>query len=69
MLKPGNKVPALMLPLTNDAQYDLAKQNADNFKLVVFYRGKHCPICKTYLEELAGKLDQFTKRGISVVAV
>lgn len=69
MLKPGNKVPALTLPLTNNTQYDLAKQDSDNFKLVIFYRGKHCPICKMYLEELAGKLDEFTKRGISVVAV
>ena len=69
MLKPGQKVPALDLPLTIGAQYDLAKQNPDNFKIVVFYRGKHCPICKGYLKEWADKLDEFTQRGINVVAV
>ena len=37
--------------------------------MVVFYRGKHCPVCRRYLTELSGKLDQFTKRGINVVAV
>lgn len=69
MLKPKTKVPALKLPLTIDAEYDLAKQTPENFTLVVFYRGKHCPICKGYLKDLAGKLDEFTKRGINTVAV
>ncbi|MBV7267065.1 peroxiredoxin-like family protein [Erythrobacter ani] len=69
MLRPGQKVPALDLPLTIDAQYDLAKQSPENFTLAVFYRGRHCPICKGYLEELGGKLGEFTERGINVVAV
>ncbi|MEE4538540.1 MAG: peroxiredoxin-like family protein [Erythrobacter sp.] len=69
MLKPGQKVPSLDLELTIDAQYDLAKQDPENFTMVVFYRGKHCPICKGYLEELGSKLDRFTKHGINVVAV
>ncbi|GMN01460.1 peroxiredoxin-like family protein [Erythrobacter sp. MTPC3] len=69
MLKPKTKVPALNLPLTIDAEYDLAKQTPENFTLVVFYRGKHCPICKKYLEELGSKLGEFTKRGINTVAV
>ncbi len=69
MLKPGQKVPALDLPLTIDAQYDLSKQSPEHFTLVVFYRGKHCPICKNQLAELGGRLDEFTKRGVNVVAV
>ena len=69
MIKPGDKVPALNLPLTIDAEYDLSKQSPDNFTLVVFYRGKHCPICKGQLKTLAGKLGEFTKRGINTVAV
>jgi peroxiredoxin len=35
----------------------------------VFYRGLHCPICKTQLRELESKLDEFDKRGVAVVAV
>lgn len=69
MIKPGTKVPDLKLELTIGAQYDLAKQHPDHFTLVVFFRGKHCPICKRQLEELGSKLGDFTKRGINVVAV
>lgn len=69
MLKPGQKTPALDLPLTIDARYELSKQNPDKFTLVVFYRGKHCPICKTYLTELAKRLRDFADRGVNVVSV
>ena len=69
MLTPDHKVPALDLPLTIGARYDLSKQHPDNFTMLVFYRGKHCPICKNYLKELSGKLEEFTKRGINVAAV
>lgn len=68
MIIPGQPVPALDLPLTIGAQYDLAKQHPKNFTLVMFYRGKHCPICRGYLKELAGKLGDFSERGINVVA-
>lgn len=69
MLKPGQKTPDLRLPLTIQAQFDLAKQQPENFTMLVFYRGKHCPICKSYLEELAGKLDKFTGQGITPFAI
>ncbi|MFL0356590.1 peroxiredoxin-like family protein [Erythrobacter sp. GH1-10] len=69
MIKPGSEVPSLDLPLTIGAQYDLAKQNPDHFTAVVFYRGKHCPICKGYLKQWSEKLDDFTRLGINVVAV
>jgi peroxiredoxin len=69
LIKPKTKVPNLDLELTIDAQYDLSKQEPENFTLVVMYRGKHCPICKSQLEELGSKLDKFTERGINTVAV
>ena len=69
MLKPGDKVPDLELPLTIDASFDLGSQSPDAFTMLVFYRGKHCPICKRYLEELGGRLSDFTERGINVFAV
>ena len=69
MLKPGAPVPDLDLPLTIGARYDLSRQKPDNFTLVVFYRGKHCPICRGQLKDLSGKLDQFTEAGVNVVAV
>ena len=69
MLIPGQKAPDLELPLTIDAKFALADQTPDNFTMLVFYRGKHCPICKKYLEEIGGKLDAITERGINVFAV
>lgn len=68
MIKPGTQVPSLALELTIGAQYELSKQDPDNFTLVLMYRGKHCPVCKKQLTELGGKLDEFTKRGINCVA-
>ena len=69
MLKPGQPVPALDLPLTIEARFELDKQSPENFTMLVFYRGKHCPICKKYLTELGSKLDKFTDKGINVFAI
>ncbi|MGB3752736.1 MAG: peroxiredoxin-like family protein [Parerythrobacter sp.] len=69
MLKPGQKVPDLELPLTIQARFDLYSQSPDAFTMLVFYRGKHCPICRNYLEELGGRLSDFTDRGISPFAI
>ncbi len=69
MLKPGQPIPALDLPLTIEARFELEKQDPENFTMLVFYRGKHCPICKKYLTELGGKLDEFTDKGINVFAI
>ena len=35
----------------------------------VFYRGLHCPICRTQMADLEAKLPDFVKRGVGVVAV
>lgn len=69
MLKPGQEVPSLDLPLTIGAQYDLAKQRPENFTLVAFYRGSHCPICRSYLEEMGGKVAALSEHGVNPVAV
>ena len=42
---------------------------AGDWKMLVVYRGKHCPICRTYLKTLDGLLDQFNNAGTEVVAV
>jgi peroxiredoxin len=39
------------------------------WKLVVVYRGKHCPICKTYLKTLDGLLDEFKTIDTDVIAI
>ena len=69
MIKPGDKAPEIELPLTIDARFHLSKQEPEAFTMLVFYRGKHCPICKRYLEEIGGRLSDFTDRGVNVFAI
>ncbi|RDC59951.1 hypothetical protein HME9302_01148 [Alteripontixanthobacter maritimus] len=69
MLKPNQTVPTLELPLTIDARFSLADQTPHTFTMLVFYRGKHCPICKKYLTEIGSKLGVITKRGINPFAI
>ncbi|MEO5658668.1 MAG: redoxin domain-containing protein, partial [Polaromonas sp.] len=41
----------------------------DGWRMLVVYRGKHCPLCKTYLDTLQTMLDDFSASQISVCAV
>ena len=47
VLKPRQPVPALEVD-TLDGPWSLADQSSENFTMVVFYRGLHCPICSRY---------------------
>ncbi len=51
------------------ARFSLVDETPETFTLVVFYRGYHCPICRSQLKELEANLPEFEKRGVSVVAL
>ncbi|MEX3934414.1 peroxiredoxin-like family protein [Paraburkholderia phymatum] len=68
-LKPRAPVPALNVAMTNGSSWQLAGRRPEQFTMIVFYRGLHCPICKTYIAELDAKLSEFTRRGVDVVAI
>jgi peroxiredoxin len=68
-LFPRRPVPPLDVGLADGGTFDIAAEKPASFTLIVFYRGLHCPICKTQLRELESKLDEFDKRGVAVVAV
>jgi peroxiredoxin len=68
-LFPRRAVPPLRVDLVGGGTFDLASEKPAQFTLLVFYRGLHCPICKTQLRELEAKLDEFDRRGVAVVAV
>lgn len=68
-IKPRTKVPSLNRPTLAGTGFDLAAQHPRSFTMIVFYRGLHCPICKTYLRDLDRRLDEFAKRGVEVVAI
>jgi len=68
-LVPRNPVPALEVPTLGGAVWRLADRNPAKFTMAVFYRGRHCPVCKLYLEDLTKKLGDFAARGVEVIAL
>jgi len=55
--------------LVGGGTWSLSDQQPQNFTLIVVYRGLHCPICRPYLSELNRSLEEFVKRGVSVIAL
>lgn len=68
-LLPRKPVPPLAVPLVGGGYFDLAKENPQHFVFIDFYRGLHCPQCRNHLKDLESKLDEFDRRGVSVLAV
>ena len=66
-IKPRQRVPALEFDTVGGARWSLAAQRPQNFTMVVFYRGLHCPVCRRYTSELNGMISEFDRRGVSTV--
>ncbi|HRH85472.1 MAG TPA: peroxiredoxin-like family protein [Rubrivivax sp.] len=69
MLMPRLAVPGLSVPTLSHGDFALRDDSPQNFTLVVFYRGLHCPVCLKYLLELARLQPEFEKRGVKVIAI
>jgi peroxiredoxin len=69
VLIPRQTTPALSVPTLHHGTFDVANDAAENFTLIVFYRGLHCPICMKYLLELGRLVPEFEKRGVKVIAI
>lgn len=71
VLTPESKFPDLAINTVNGGDVKIGEPNRDHgdWQLVVVYRGKHCPICKTYLTELNGMLDDFAAIDVDVLAI
>jgi len=69
MLFPTQAVPTLVVPTNVHGSFDLARQPAERFNLLVFFRGLHCPLCAKYLKELGGLLPELSKRGVAPIAI
>lgn len=67
-LMPRRPVPTFAVPTTDGETWSIAARRPVSFAMIVVYRGLHCPICSGYLKELDHKLEQFTARGVDVVA-
>jgi peroxiredoxin len=68
-LIPRRPVPPLSFQTVAGTRWVLAERGAERFVLIVFYRGLHCAICRTYISELDKLHGEFTERGVDVIAV
>jgi peroxiredoxin len=66
-IKPRQPVPALEFDTLDGERWSLAAQKPQHFTMIVVYRGLHCPICRRYLTELNGMIEEFDKRGVVTV--
>ena len=69
MLTPDAQVPDLTVDVVGGGSWNLADQEPENFTMLVFYRGLHCPVCKSYLQKLEGLLDAYQESGFSTIAI
>ncbi|OCQ23511.1 thioredoxin peroxidase [Pseudoalteromonas luteoviolacea] len=69
-LHPGTKFPEFTLPLLNGEMRTLGKpHNGCDWQLVLIYRGRHCPLCTKYMNQLQILKDDFKKIGVDIIAV
>jgi peroxiredoxin len=66
-IKPRQPAPELAFDTLDAGHWSLAEQTPQNFTMLVFYRGLHCPVCRRYLTELNGIIEEFDKRGVATV--
>lgn len=69
MPTPQSPAPELDLPLVSGGRFRLAEQEPENFTMVVFYRGHHCPMCSLQLKEIDRRYDELVDAGVTPVAV
>ncbi len=69
MLIPRKPVPELNVPTLAHGGFNLRSESPQNFSLIVFFRGLHCPLCIKYLKELGQLLPDLAQRGVSVIAI
>ncbi len=69
-LKPGERLREVTVSSPGSGHLPIGKPVDDHdWQMVVVYRGKHCPICKTYISELERSAPEFAKAGVGVIAV
>lgn len=68
-LVPRKPVPSLEVPTLGGGHWRLSDRSPEKFLMIVFYRGRHCPVCKVYLEDLAKRRDDLSARGVETIAI
>jgi len=69
-LSAGSTFPPLVVKSLDGKEADISKPaDGVDWRLIVVYRGKHCPMCTIYLNNLEKKVKDLQSTGVDVVAV
>lgn len=69
-LRAGSQFPEIQVHKISGETTALGKpDNGHDWKLVVVYRGKHCPICTKYLNQLETVKKSFYDAGVDIIAI
>jgi peroxiredoxin len=68
-LLPDAQVRELSVDVLSGDHWSLSTSKPKNFTMIVFYRGLHCPVCKSYLEKLNALIGPYEEAGFDVIAV
>lgn len=69
-LTAGETFPSFDIPLLGGDKIQAGKARAPfDWQLLLVYRGKHCPLCTRYLNELNQLLEEFNNLGVDVIAL
>ncbi len=66
-LESGSALPAITLPLVGGGEMTCGGEAG--WRLLVVYRGKHCPLCKKYLTRLEELKPRYGDAAATVVAI
>ncbi|MDB2355627.1 MULTISPECIES: peroxiredoxin-like family protein [unclassified Pseudoalteromonas] len=67
---PADIMPTLTANDVDGKSLDITERQTElPWKMIVIYRGKHCPLCTKQLNALAKIKDDYTEAGIEVAAV
>lgn len=68
-ITPQTQAPNLQVKLLGGETWTLKNQDPENFSMLIFYRGLHCPICEKYLKTLDSLVEAYAEKGVDVIAI
>ena len=69
-LQAGSQFPAIVVNNIEERRRDLAlPEGGHDWMMVVVYRGRHCPMCTAYLNELENYRQELSDIGVDLAAV
>ena len=69
-IKAGSLFPSIIVKSLEEKEIDLSKISAQaDWRMVVVYRGVHCPLCTKYLNLLETFKERIAANGVEIVAV